>query len=116
MCSISRLTPPASGGASNGCSVSLTRSRTIEPGGSATHGISLRTPFQNFVRRHRYAGSHDAPDSISTTVRAGNLAKTPSAIRLVSCDWNAVAWFTYSSVNVVGQPTGVIGFRYIDPA
>ena len=31
------------------------------------------------------------PDSSSTTLSPGNLAKTPSQIRLPSCDWNAWA-------------------------
>ena len=68
------LRPPrAVGGASNGCSVRRTCSRTISTGARSTQGTSMRRPRQNFDNRQQNAGSQLTPDSISTTFRRGKL-------------------------------------------
>ena len=67
------------------------RSRTISSGLRSTQGISMRSPRQYFVSRQRCAGSQATPDSANTTVSSGNFWNTPSAMRLVSADWKAVA-------------------------
>jgi hypothetical protein len=63
--------------------------RTISTGERSTQGTSERTPRQKFEKRHRKLGSQVTPDSISTILRPGNFANTPSAIMLPSCDWKA---------------------------
>ena len=71
-------TPAASGGPSNGCVVTRIWSRMIAAGSRSTHGTSTRTPRQVLLARHMKAGSQLTPDSISTTLRPGNLPNTPS--------------------------------------
>ena len=44
-------------------------------GGRSTQGTSVRSPRQNFLIRHRNAGSQVTPDSISTTLRSGILGE-----------------------------------------
>mgnify|MGYP003348562979 CR=1 FL=1 len=62
---------------------------TISVGERSTHGISIRSPRQNLVRRQRCPGSQVNPDSSSTTLRSGNLLNTPSQISDDSACWNA---------------------------
>ncbi len=85
---------PKVGGASTGCKVMRTCSRTISLGGRSTHGVSVRVPRQVLSKRHRKGGSQVKPDSISTTIRRGNFWNTPSATRLSNCAWNACACAT----------------------
>ena len=47
-------------------------------GSASTQGTSTRTPRQVLLARHMKAGSQLTPDSISTTLRFGNLPNTPS--------------------------------------
>ena len=54
------------------------KQRMISDGGRSTQGTSTRTPFQVLLARHMKAGSQLTPDSISTTLRPGNLPNTPS--------------------------------------
>ena len=50
----------------------------IAAGSRSTQGTSTRTPRQVLLARHMNAGSQLTPDSISTTLRPGNLPNTPS--------------------------------------
>ena len=86
-----------------GCMVRRTLERTISAGARSTQGISMRSPRQNFVSRHRCAGSQVKPDSSSTTFRSGNLVNTPSQIRLESACWNA-GGLRDVVLGVVGRP------------
>ena len=84
-CSSRRPTASAVGGASNGCSVRRTWSRTISTGARSTQGTSMRRPRQNFDIRQQNAGSQLTPDSISTSFRRGKLTNTPWLSMLASC-------------------------------
>ncbi len=59
-------------------------SRTISNGERSTQGISIRTPRQYLLSRHRCAGNQVKPDSSSTTFSVGCRLNTPSQTRLVS--------------------------------
>jgi IS5 family transposase len=60
-------------------------------------GVRVLTRSMREITELAGAGSHVTPDSSKTTRRPGNLANTPSQIRLVSAPWNAGACPTYSS-------------------
>ena len=66
--------------------------------------------------RHRKVGSQVKPLSSSTTLRSGCSEKTPSVSRLASCASKAWAPTTWSSRCVLGQPVGVVAWRFSPPA
>ena len=70
--------PPAASGASSGWMVRRKWSRKISAGERSTQGTSGRSRARTSCSRHRKAGTQVTPDSISTTLRPGNLANTPS--------------------------------------